>query len=620
VRAPAAGAGLWVAPAYGVVALAITWPLARVFGTAVPAVPAAFHPLVDAFVLGWDRHAFATGVTRVFDAPMFYPEHRALAFLDPLLGEAALSAPVAALTHSAAAAYNALVVFSFVAGGSAVYRLMRTLGASRAAGFVSGLVFALAPYRMARLGDPSRLGTALVPLALMFALRFAARRRIRDLAATFVALALQSYFGRDALVVTAAALALTLACARGFAWPGGKPVPWRPLAAAAALTLIAVLPGALPSWRAHASAPGLRAALGTAATGSADVMDYARLDRESTLGRVLHLPRGARACSVGVVTLVLALAGIRGHRRKPRGAAAAPAADSARPEAASVSLRDVSVPAPADPPFGLRRFDAYLAILATSAFVLSLGPILQIAGRRLPVPLPYAVLSAVVPGLGGIRAPASFAELVLLVAAILAARGFDALRARLRGKGRALLAATIAAVVVAAWSAPIPVVTLPARGSLPPAYAFIARQPGRFAILELPMPASAADEGERDAVRQLWSLEHGKVRIDGVGGFASPAHESFRALMRSFPDPLAVSAIVERGARFVIVRLEEYAPEDAARIAHEIVAARELTPVFESRHDVVYAVTHADLMAARAGEPPRDVGSTAGPAAPLASR
>jgi len=160
-----------------------------------------------------------------------------------------------------------------------------------------------------------------------------------------------------------------------------------------------------------------------------------------------------------------------------------------------------------------------------------------------------------------------------------------------------LLAAVTAASLALAMSAPIPLVPYPGRDTMPPAWQWIAKQPGAFAILELPMPASEADESEGDAVRQIWALYHGKARADGVSGFSSPAHESFRALMHSFPERLAVRAIAERGVRYVIVRFGEYAPQDAARIRYDLGSVREMVPVFESGTDVVYSLANAELLA-----------------------
>ncbi len=566
-------ASVFVVPAYLLATLAITWPVAREFATALPAVFNAVDPLLQAFILGWDRHAFATGILHIFDAPIFHPELGTLAYMDHLMGEALVSAPVAAVTGSAAAAYNAALLAAFVTSGWASYRLARALGASRAAAFVAGLLYLVAPYRLSNLGNLNQLHTEFVPVTLLFALRFAARGRTRDLAWLFGALVLQSYFGWYSAFHVAVALAITLACARVFRWPAADPLPWRRIAVGSALALVAMLPGALPYWLQHVRMPGFHRTLGKAVLYSADLVDYVRVNRENVLARTLHLPRGDLACALGLPALALVVAQLW-PRREP----------------------------PEREPLGLRRFWTWLAWIAAAGFVLSLGPILNVAGHHLRFPLPYAVLYFTVPGFSGMRAPERFTELVLLAAVIAAAFGYDRLRAGLAGTARgaaraALFAGTIALAIAGAWSAPIPMVVYPTRASMPAAYEFLARQPGRFAILELPMPAREADETDRDVVRQIWGLYHGKPRADGVSGFSSPAQESFRALMRSFPDPITVSAIVERDVRYVVVRYGEYEPQEAARIRYEIAGARELTPVFTAGSDVVYQVTKSDLQA-----------------------
>jgi len=571
-------ASLWVVPAYLAAALAVTWPLLPSFRTALPAVFNTIDPLLQAFVLGWDWHSFKTGLLGVFDAPIFHPEPRTLAYMDHLLGEALVSGPVALATGSPPAAYNTLVMLSFAASGWAAYRLARWLGSSRAGSFVCGFIFAFGPYRLSNLGNLSQLQTQLVPLALLFVLRFAATRRTRDLVAAFVTLAVQSYFGWDCAFHIASVFAMVLTCAIAFRWPGGSPLPWRRVLLCAALALLVMAPGAYPYWQQHATMPGFRRSLGKAAMDSADLVDYLRLNRENLLGRLLHLPRGDLAYAPGVVTVALALV-TWGRARSER--------------LAGVQLAV----------FPLPRLERALVLISVCAFVLSLGPILKIAGYTLPVPLPYAAFYYIVPGLAGMWAPGRFAEIVLLIGAVFAARGYDVLRERAFGSTArgVLLVGVTGLLLFTAMSAPIPLVEYPGKDTMPAAWRWIAKQPGTFAILELPMPASKADESERDAVRQIWVLYHGKARADGVSGFSSPAHEGFRALMQSFPERLAVRAIAERGVRYVIVRFAEYGPQDAARIRYDLVSVREMAPVFASGSDVVYSLANAELLAVASG-------------------
>src|SRR5574341_555214 len=112
-------------PGFLLLTLILTWPLARDFGRSLPTVVGLPDALLQAYILNWDLGALSTRPLGVFDAPIFHPEPRTLTYMDHLLGEALVASPISALTHNPAAAYNAVVVFSFLASAWAMYRLVR---------------------------------------------------------------------------------------------------------------------------------------------------------------------------------------------------------------------------------------------------------------------------------------------------------------------------------------------------------------------------------------------------------------------------------------------------------------------------------------------------------------
>jgi hypothetical protein len=97
---------------YLVASLALTWPLAREFGSQLPAVSYSFDALLHVFLLGWGCHGLKTDPLDVFDAPIFYPEERTLTYMDHMLGEAVLAGPVIEL-FGLGAGYNSLILLSF---------------------------------------------------------------------------------------------------------------------------------------------------------------------------------------------------------------------------------------------------------------------------------------------------------------------------------------------------------------------------------------------------------------------------------------------------------------------------------------------------------------------------
>jgi len=77
---------------FGLLAIIATWPLAKHLGTVIPSDLG--DPLLNAWILGWDAERLKHGLTGLWDAPIFYPYLRTLAFSEHLLGIAIWTAPL----------------------------------------------------------------------------------------------------------------------------------------------------------------------------------------------------------------------------------------------------------------------------------------------------------------------------------------------------------------------------------------------------------------------------------------------------------------------------------------------------------------------------------------------
>ena len=106
-----------------------------------------------------------------------------------------------------------------------------------------------------------------------------------------------------------------------------------------------------------------------------------------------------------------------------------------------------SVPASFTPSTLLSVWARLYVFICVLALVLSLGPRPAAFGHQLPFPGPYAWMAAVLPGMGGLRAPARMATVVHLTFALLGAIGFAALTSRLRPQARRLLTVVTALVI-----------------------------------------------------------------------------------------------------------------------------------------------------------------------------
>src|SRR3954464_8436240 len=109
-RRTTAAAALFVA-----LPLIATYPLAR-----APASYAFFthaDAQLNMWILAWDAHALAHHAAHLFDANIFFPEPRTLAYSETLLGYLPIFGPILWLGGSPALANNAVLLFSFTASG-----------------------------------------------------------------------------------------------------------------------------------------------------------------------------------------------------------------------------------------------------------------------------------------------------------------------------------------------------------------------------------------------------------------------------------------------------------------------------------------------------------------------
>jgi hypothetical protein len=576
-----------VVPFYLAAALVLTWPLAILFGSHLPAVFTFYDALLQVFLLGWGWHGLTSNPLEVFNAPIFYPEVRTLTYMDHMLGEAVLAGPVAAV-FGLGAAYNSLVILSFVASAYFVYRLARLYGISRSGSCVAGFLFAFCPYRFGHLGALNQLQTQFIPLALFFGVRFLRTERLRygiGAALTFV---VQSYFGWYSTFHLLTALAVLLGWEALRSPQGWRRLPWRRIALLGVVSAALMLPSALPYVVQRLAMPEFERPIAETIRLSADPLHYLRVSPENVLARLVPGLGDLFGFFPGLVAMVLAVVAVVAMCRAPV-APIPPATSHTEPRQLQPQSRRRPLLERIRALCGQRE-SGFFPLLGLSGLVLSLGPILHVAGHRLWIPLPYALCYYVIPGFASMRTPARFAILVALAAAVLAGVGYDTLRRRYSRFGSVFLVVTLAVAGVLAWSPGLPFVRYPDRASMPSVYAWLASQPDTRPVLELPVPAGRHTESATDLSRQMYVLHHGKPRLDGASGFTSDRYAAFRREMRAFPGQQSIRSAYEMGARRLIVHYGDYAPALREGIRRRVDDAMELREVATFGQDAVYEI------------------------------
>lgn len=551
-----------------VASIAFTWPASRHFGRTVPTTPGSFDPPLQSFILGWDWQALARDYSSPFDAPIFYPEPRTLTYMDHLIGEMVVASPM--LMWSVAGGYNLLMLMASLLSAWAVYRLCRSLQLSRSGSFLAAWLYTFSQYRLANIALLNQFQTQFLPLAIYFAYRLVQRGKVRHLAGLTGIVVLQVYFGLYYAWYLVIAVALLAGYKFAQGWRPHRP-KWFAAAGLFACALLVIMPVTLPYIATRFASGAFGRTLGETVLYSADVLDYFRWNTPSLPVSLLRLPHGAQSYWPGFATVGLGVWAIayvsRGARRRMQ------TSTSAAPLQSSIQ--------------GQVSGFGYFIALGLVSVILSLGPVLKIAGLRTWIILPYAVLFKIIPGFASMRAPARFALVFQLAFAVLAGLGFD-LVSRIKTSNRLpalsnerhplatrptmLLVIALGVATFEAWHTQ-PVIELPSRYTIPQVYAWLQHHEGDKPILELPAPPSN-NETEVDALRQFYVLFHGHPRLDGCSGYVSPQYLAFRRALQAFPDSSSLDSAYQFGARLLVVHFNDY-PKERRHLLQEVIAAEQ---------------------------------------------
>jgi hypothetical protein len=498
-----------------------TWPLASGPGTL------SRHDNADAmlneWIVAWVAHQVPRAPLQLFDANIFHPEPRALAFSEHMTVQGLMGAPVRWLGGSPVFTYNVLVIAGFALSAWAMGLLLTRWTGSRSAGAVAGCLLAFNAHTLTRLPHLQALHLEFIPLVLLALDRVLVERRVRDGVLLGAACALQGLTSNYLLVFTAVAAGVGIA-ARANEW-------WRPAPArtTALLGLSAVVGAALVApflypYYLTQREQGLTRSLEEVALYSSTWRDYL-----STAGRLHYAAwshrflEGSTALFPGITATVLAACAIV---MKP-------------------GLKDPRV--------------RMAAAIGVAGVALSFGPALP----------GYALLYRWLPLLQGVRGAARFGFLTLVAVAVLAGFGVAALRARHGGRGwwPVLAAVLIVAVNVEALRAPL---TFRPYDGVPRIYESL-KEPSVRAVAEFPF--FQPDAILRTAPYVLNSTAHWKPLVNGYSGFVPRSYPGIADALRDFPGDRARAELQRLGVSHVIIHLDAYGDR-----AGEMASALHATP------------------------------------------
>jgi hypothetical protein len=520
------------------VALAVlhTWPLATAPHRLTRHDNA--DTMLNEWIVAWNAHQVTRHPLALFDANIFHPERRTLAFSEHLAVQSTMAAPLLWAGASPVLVYNLLVMLGLALSAWAMWHLAATWTGSGLAGFVAASLYAFNAHTLTRLPHLQALHLEFLPLAWLAFDRVLREPTWRNAVLVGVYAALQALTSNYLLVFTAVALAVS-AVAR----PGEWMRPWSPrtasrLLAAAAVGMLIVGPFLVPYYLAQKE-QGLTRSLEEVALYSATWRDYAATAARLHTWSYPNLD-GAAALFPGIAGVMLALVAL-------------------------VSARALS------------DSRARMCVLAgLVGLALSFGPALP----------GYAWIYRVFPLLQGVRAAARFGFLALVAVAVLGAFGVAWLERRWRGRRAWPVAAALIVVAVHGEALRAPMVYRAFDG-IPPVYDTIAADPTAV-VAEFPFfPVEGVF---RNASYMLNSTTHWKPLVNGYSGFTPPSYVENARALRGFPDEVAHARLRALGVTYVVVHLDAYGGRRES-LAAAVADVPWLSAVASSRDVRVFRVT-----------------------------
>jgi hypothetical protein len=488
---------------YTLLSVFFTWPLAS--GLAELA-PAHFDPPFTAWRLGWFAHQIGHS-GYFFDANIFWPERRTLAYSDAVLLQGALGTPFIALGVNPNGVANVLTFVGLITSAFFAYLLAARLSGHRGAAVVTGLVFAFSSYRHVHLQHLELQWAQWMPLAFWAWHRLLDTGRMRDgllcVGAVLLQLLSSLYYAMFLAIGLAVVGGVTLIARRGR------------LAAPALVGLFGgavIAAGVAASYAQPYAFARVRVgdrSLDETHRYSATPASFLTVSPDSVYQSVLpHEGEGETELFPGITPVVLA------------GAALVP------PTTATAVAYGLSLVVAGDMALGTN------------------GIAFPLAREHLSI-------------LRALRAPARFAILVQLALGVLASLGLARAAARWPRLGSTLIVGSACLVMVEYANGPMQVQRLPNKA--PPLYAWLATQP-KLVTLEMPVPEPHALP-LYDPFYMYASTWHWQPLVNGYSGHYSARYIALLKALRSLPDPEATDALTEAGVQRVVLHRDLFPPK-----------------------------------------------------------
>jgi hypothetical protein len=617
----------------------MTYPMAFQMGSAVRDLG---DPLLNAWILNWDiEQILHLNIQGFFQANIFYPHRRVLAYSEHMFPNALLGLPVYWISQNPILVHNFVLLFAFVMDGVGMYLLAYHLSRHRLGSLLSGIMYAFSPFMMAHLFQVQVVSAWGIPLSFLFLDRFLKSEAHKDLLLFAVFYLIQilsngyyalyltlfsglffSYglfvrprYSRSRFVtqmVFFVALVLVVAGPFFYQYLTFKSETkfvrecafWADLTSYWAAGPINRMYGKLtaPFLKPEGELfPGILAAF-SALIG---IYVFVKESRRVT-GKFVRAKKSRLALMVnGSLVVLLASSFLihwTGGFKGVWGNIPVSAQDPLRPLILASILLVVRFLL--DGPFRQKvcswipdyktdpTVTAYL-VIGFLAFLFSLGPKIHFMGREIFPFGPYHLLYDFLPGFDGLRVSSRFFIFVIFSLSLFAALGLKWIEGKWgKSKGRILSGLIILITLMEYLSIPIPLSNVPVKESIPEVYQWLSGRKQEMKIVELPLPTSIPEIASVECLRVYYSSYHWKKIFNGFSGYIPPKYVEVINRMQKGPLKDHLTEFQELGLEYVIWHQRAYDAELWAKVQKEILSLQDqLTLVGRFGEALVYRLS-----------------------------
>ncbi len=568
----------------------------------------AGDPLLNSWILASNVRKIASLDWRgFFDANIFYPYQRTLAYSEFLFTQSLFAFPVLLISGNPIFAYNIVFLLAFITSGFGMYLLAWSLTKDTTAGVVAGIIYAFSPFMFAHLSHLQILTAGGIPLAFLFLSRFFSSDSYCDLflfalfyilqvlangyyalyltlfAGMFIiyqGIAQRKYSDKNFWLKLGILILLTIVVTgpffyqyirvhqeMGFARQGGY--------SAELINFLATPPinrlygdtakfGLNPEGKLFPGAIALLMAFFGLVYGLKFQLEKAEKSQNQKTARVLLAIKiflnGLILICLTIIIFTVCLKGFRFSMGYIPGFSAHPLTDPILILLALLAARLIMA----------RHYKKRIAKLIVRegnnrlvyAGILILAFLFTFGARG-----PYYFLIKYVPGFDGLRAASRFHIFVLFSLSVLAAFGVSSFLTRLRGWKKTVMTLLIPLLILGEYiSIPIPLTRIPVKEEIPEVYRWLTSQKEDLALLEIPLPQLPSPDFTEECLRLYFSTYHWKKLVNGYSGYFSPLYVELLRRWPIYSLRQNIEDLEPLNLRYLLLHSENFSEEDLSNM------------------------------------------------------